>query len=479
MSNDCKNTPLVDLGVVAVSLYFTGSCDLQCTYCFQPKIKNHMKDENDKIREWLKSGKMEEDVLRVFGENIEALALWGGEPSINLDLLTERLESVYNKFPKLDSFSWSSNFASDRSLDVTKKFIQEVNRLNTSLKRLVKVNIQISIDGIPEINDKNRIGSRADRIMDHTTELLRFLNENKEFLKFFSMHFKGTHGSESLKWLAQPGNLKKHYDYFDEYRYEWEQEGFKYIPLGAETISLVYPGNYTQEDGYTLRSILETLYSSEFKKGPWKSSILPNFDFQFGIRLKNLLPSLTRGIIKEYKNEMECGTSCSAGRSCCGIDYNGNLHWCQSTYFFDKGTLNYIENNNLTTDFEKNQGYSFRNFDNYVKGVEVVNTSNPLAISRSLMIPREYISGHALRSQQTAMTINELAACGLIDRKYAEDKSLQNIVIAFFLYTAGDCPANNVWEFGSVWIKNNGIYKLLLNGAFDLMMNQEYLEKDA
>ena len=76
MSNDCKNTPLVDLGVIAVSLYFTGSCDLQCTYCFQPKIKNHMKDENDKIREWLKSGKMEEDVLRVFGENIEALALW-------------------------------------------------------------------------------------------------------------------------------------------------------------------------------------------------------------------------------------------------------------------------------------------------------------------------------------------------------------------------------------------------------------------
>ena len=462
---------LNSIGVVAANVYFAGSCDLACTYCFQPKIKSHMKSANDEIIKWIESGKMADDILRIFGPDTTDIAFWGGEPSMNLSHITPLLEDYYIKFPKLRKFGWSSNFASDRSVLATQDFIDRVITLNLKYNRDVEVDLQISIDGVPEVNDKNRIGSSAERIVNHTTQFVEWLNKDGLRPKYCpSTHFKGTQSAESLKWLGTGNNLEKHYRYFDHIRAEWEKMGLKVFPRGAEFLTFVYPGNYTKEDGELLARITKTLYSEDFQNMEWESSCKPTFDNQVTERVSSLYRFLKSGVIKTNKHELLGHTSCSAGRSCVGLDYKGNIHWCQGTYFFDEETQDYIKDNDLITDFEEKQGYSFRNFDKYINDIIITNVDNPLLLDRSLSMSRLFSNEMSLKNQYWEMMIGELASAGLISQCYRE-REWRELAKTYFLFS-GACPVNNVWEYGSVWITNNSQAKLILNGTLEYALER-------
>ena len=466
-----KKVLLNDVGVVAANVYFTGSCDLACTYCFQPKIKSHMKETNDKIIEWISSGKMAKDILEVFGPRTTDIAFWGGEPSMNLRPLVPVLEDYYKYFPELKQFSWSSNFASERSLESTKEFTDRVIELNLKYNHPVKIDLQISIDGVPEINDKNRIGSSADRISEHTTAFVKWVNEDPLRIETLpNIHFKGTQSAESLSWLNTGDNLLKHYKYFDHMRAGWEEAGYKVFPRGAEVLTFVYPGNYTQKDGYVLKEITEKLYSEEFQHQKWECSYPPSFDTQVSGRVYSLWDFLSRGIKKTDTYELLGHTTCSAGRSCIGLDYKGKIHWCQGTYFFDDETQDYIEKNDLVTDFEAKQGFSFRNFDKYINDIIVTDVKeNPLLTDRSLSIARGFAKNFSLKDQYWDLMIGELASAGLISPCFKEDKWKQ-LAKMYFLFS-GACPVDNVWEFGSIWTTSTSQVKLILNGAFEMILD--------
>jgi len=467
MNNEFK---LNDFGVQAANIYFSGTCDLACTYCFQPKIKGHMKSANDEIIKWISSGKMADDVLEIFGPDITDMSFWGGEPSINLEHITPVLEDIYQKFPKLEKFSWSSNFASDRSVTSTKNFVDQVIILNLKYDRHVKIHLQISIDGTPEINDANRIGSSAKRIVSHTTDFIKYLNDDKLRIETVgSPSFKGTQSAESLRWLNTDNNLEKHYRYFDEIRADWESQNLKVCPLGAEVLTFVYPGNYTQEDGHVLSEITSKLLSKEFRNLDWKAKNKPCFETQVSNRVNDIFRFLKSGVIKVDNTELLGHSSCSAGRSCFGLSYDRKLHWCQGTYFFDKETQKYIKENDLVTDFEEKQGFSFRNFDKYINDITVNSVDNKLLLLRSLNITKTYASNLTLKDSYLELIINELASAGQISPCYKE-KEWKDLAKMYMLFSAGGCPINNVWEFGSIWIATTAQLKLIFNGAFEQLM---------
>lgn len=459
---------LSDFGIEACNVYFTGICNLNCVYCFQPKLSSHMSEENNKIKEWLSSGKFIEDIKNIYGDNIKDLSLWGGEPTLNLPQLQERLEDIFKEFQKVISIDMSSNFSTSQIVSYVENFLLELERCNKLFDRKVIFNFQISIDGVSELNDKTRIGSSSDTIMSNVTEFLQFVTDNN--IKSVKISFKGTHGADGIKWLSEGDNLEKHYHYFDDYRALWEERKFSIIPKCAEYLTFVTPGHYTQEDGFNLAKITEKLVSKEFQEGPWKSSIKPTFDTQLSSKFKETFDHLLRYKVRDFEGELACNTTCGATRGIVGLSYDGRLHWCHSTYFFNQDSMNQIVENNLVHDFEKHYGFDFKNYENFVEGRSIVNTNNDIAVLRTINLGRGLNRYLSLRVQLFDMLVRELCISGQISSCF-EDSHMRNLAVGYLLYSGLECISNNNWEYGTPWIRGTDQFKLLLNGTFELYLD--------
>lgn len=475
--------PLINYGYVAANIYFVGTCNLKCVYCFQPKISDTMSDVNAKIVDWIESGEMEDDIEKYIGKNVENFSLWGGEPSINLPHLVKRLEYIYERFPKLTSIFYSTNISTHKLAQNSVDLVNEVTRLNRYYRergrKPVEVTIQTSIDGPPEINDPGRIGSSAVGIMDNITYLLEELNKIPPEDRCFHVHGKSTMSAETIRWFMQPHevyetNLEYHFRFFDEYHYKWSQFCDFYPRIGG--ITLVYPGNYTQEDGKVYAELTKLLLSDEFKNKDWK--IAPDLRTQTFHRVAAAYNLLNNTKMKTDTYELMCNCSCSAGRSCAGISYDKKYHWCQSTYFFDDTVNDKIQKDGLVTEFEKLHGFSFRNFDNYIRDVEVTPYDDSIRLARNLSLTDQFWTNSSTRLQYLDMMVRELAVAGQIDKQFL-DSTWRNLAVTYLLYGGNECPADNTWEHGSPYIRSTSHMKLMLNGAFQYTMNylKEHLDE--
>ena len=456
---------LNEYGFVAVNLYFSAICNLECTYCFQPKISGHMGEVNKEIIEWITSGKMEDDIEKYIGLDTEILSLWGGEPTINLPYLEDRLDYIVDRFPKFHQVTFSTNLSKRVLVDNIIQFVKKLKSLED--KRHVELHLQISIDGTPNINDKNRIGSSSDEIVSNIDYLLEALNTYDLNSHINKPSIKGTQGTESLRILSNPDELFNHYKYFSDLYNRWDTINAAKAPDNGEIITLVCPGNFTSEDGKNFANIAKTTLSSDFRKAyDWHKRI--RFSNQVIQRVHQFMDHLNDYSLNFFDRSLDFAKSfnCSAGKSCAGLTHNGEFHWCQSTYFFDKQAREYIKQQNLVTDFEKNQGFSFRNFENFVDDIEIAPYDNEFLLTRSIALMDTYNKSIPLKAHYLDVMIRELAAANQISAEYNDD-IWRKLATSYFLFAGTDCPANNVWENGSIWVRSTSHMRLILNGAFE------------
>ena len=462
---------LSEIGFEAVNIYFSGLCNLRCRYCFQPKIEEISKSINDKIIEWISSGRMEEDIIKYYGEKIKCISLWGGEPSINLPFLEKRLDEIYQKLPFLDTIQYSTNISTKKLTENSINFIRSVSLKNKKFNRNVLVDLQFSIDGPPEINDYNRIGAKADSIMDNITFLIEKIKDLPS--KDYNLVIKGTQSADTLSFLIKKNNLLEYYKYFDKYQAKWEKLLSKEkAPSGGTFISLVYPGNYTQKDGIAFKRLLELQNSKEFQKSyKWESEV--TFDNQVTSRIKKAFSNLRAGYYRDYKGELLNVCTCSAGKCCGGLTYDSQFHLCQATYMFNEDILKYIEDHNLITEFENKQGFSFRNFKNVIKENAVVSFNDDLKLSRLLYKLNYFNKDLSFKIQYFEIILSELATAGQISKCYLEP-IWRDLATAYLLFGGNECPADNIWEFSSPYIRSTSQMKLVFNGAFEYYINNFY-----
>ena len=164
-----------------------------------------MSENNKKIIDWIRSGDMENDILKYFGPDIEYIQLWGGETAINLPYLVDRLSSIYSKFTKLTAINYSTNISTKQLAKNTVDTICRIHELNKSFNRSVQINVQFSIDGPPEVNDKDRIGSSAVEIMENITYVLKSVRSiYEEAPGTFRFSSKSTMSADTLRWYLEP-----------------------------------------------------------------------------------------------------------------------------------------------------------------------------------------------------------------------------------------------------------------------------------
>lgn len=455
-------------GQISNTVYFSGKCNLKCVYCFHPKFPEQMKRINKEIRGWIKSGKMLEDMKYVHGEELKVFALWGGEPTFNLDLLTDQLPEFFKAFPKLEAIDFSTNISTKLIVGNIKLFIKGVHDINVESKRKVKIKIQLSLDGPSDLNNCNRVGSKSDKTVEQMTELIRFLVEGKYSNEEVELRGKSTQTMDSIRKLTDVKELISYFDFYDKVYGEWSKITRLYPRIHA--ITYVYPGRYTKEDGEDLLKFLKVLYESdELYEYPFK--YIKDFKEQLFHKWVGMYNTVDRKKYRVYGGEFEHGTACSVGGGDFGMGYDGNFHICQGTFFFDDQVMKEIESKDMVHEFEKTQGYSFRNFDNYIKDKWIFPYRNLLRTYRALFLLENYNKGLHFRHHANEIMIRQLAMSGLVDKKYMRD-GLDLDMFSMIMTMGGfSCVANNVWETGTVWTQSLSVIKLIGNGVLDYMMD--------
>lgn len=275
-------------------LILTEDCNLRCKYCYEDAGRccdNYMSFETAK-----KAADFLIDNVAKYGSRNIHFTFFGGEPLLNLNVMTDIRRYVVDKASKCNinySFSLITNCTIyNRQYE---EFILEWYKVEK------KVNIQISTDGIPELQDKNRItknGKPTSEIVKENILKLKKLFKNNDI----DFDFVDTHSVVTRHNIA---------DMFSSYKYLRE--------LGINNVSFVLPRDEYWDNDDISNYINQLILISDYV-------------YEECIKAGNLKPYIkAQKIIGEKTNII-----CEAAKSVCAITPDGDIYPCHRAYFYNR-----------------------------------------------------------------------------------------------------------------------------------------------
>lgn len=442
---------------VACELFSAGVCNIECNYCYIPKVQK-MKEVHKAIVAKIESGEYIEDLYKVYGKNLEHLSFWGTEPTLTLRYIKNILPQIFEKFPHLKSFSWSSNFIT--RMDDVVEFIKAIPK-----DKCINIDFQASLDGPTEITDKNRSPGATKKIVENIFWLASALKKIDLGNNTVTISSKPTWDINNMKYyLEDPKRMYDYYKFFDPL-IEVLQSSARVNPKVqnhfSSGFSLMVPGLYSVEDGKLFAKTIELMMQIEKEneeKHLFRYSGAPFNTYES--RLKRLF---TYG--NELHNKLDMFT-CSGGDSNWSLDERGFIHICHRSLFLNNS--DYVDQV-MANDEIKKWGVSV--FDkgsiNIAASKYVVDSRNQEDIDRFDYVMNGYHSMQQLKLSYGLSMIKELVAAGQMSPRYEKDKSLA-FTFVVFVNTGLSCPMENVLNTGNVHLQPVSLFRLFGNGAFEL-----------
>ena len=149
-----------------ITFWVTEKCNLACKYCYVHKQPKTMTLETAEQTIKYFTDKFDETVAA--GKRIN-VALHGGEPLLNFDVIRYIVETLKERYDGHIIFTMTTNGT------VFEKDIYDFIK--------GKVQISVSIDGNRTTNDTNRIYPNGESSFDKVMETLKFLKEQGEYIR--------------------------------------------------------------------------------------------------------------------------------------------------------------------------------------------------------------------------------------------------------------------------------------------------------
>jgi sulfatase maturation enzyme AslB (radical SAM superfamily) len=435
-----------------VSFGSSESCNLNCKYCYVPVFAKRTKTENKKLREWIKSGNLfkfleKNSSVKDFGY----IGLWGGEPTLNLDVIEPEIKKIIDYFPNFEKIDFSTNLSSDNCVDLLIDFITKV----LDYKSSIKFHIQVSIDGPDFIHNKNRRGSDVSKVLSNAEELVdrckKFQNPDETKIQFRS---KTTLSAENIQTIIDPENFYNFFKFWDE---ALSRSNLEKVLLPNP--SYVSPGKFTVKDGQNYAKLTNLLLNSNIKFNNIK---FPMYDQHF----RTLTTTIDLLRWAELGDENAIFRSyCSAGRDFFAFDKEKRIHWCQSDLAFNSNVIKQLEDRK-ESDFEKSIGFSYDNFDSFIKPI-IVDSEIELDKNRLFYSMKATHDNLIFKRNYNEALINALLMSGQIDKMFY-DKTMREI-FSLYVTNVTICVMDGRWNTGDVHINTESFLKLLGNGAFKIM----------
>lgn len=450
-----------------------GKCNLNCTYCYIPKT-GAMNSMHTDIAEYLSSGDFLDDMESTLGENIEAITLWGTEPTITLDLFTSKVPELVDRFPNLNHVGFSTNMISN-----TDSIIRLAKALPNG--REFELKVQYSIDGPPYITDKTRGMKNATNII--ISNLKRFYSD----VNTLDLGDKTVRTNCKITWDAPViqmfgsdiSKVGEFYDWFNELngsllalladredgtpfcsRYDKGMENLS-INLGV-CMSLGLPGNYTSDDGKKLAEVfkeIRRLHTDERDRFP---NIFGGFN-KYVMDLCQVLDSR-----EDVFGKPESFT-CAAGDTEYGVDHKGYLHGCHRTFYLnDERYVQSVKGDSKRQNWDK---------DSFDTGkIDSVNKNITAHVDDEYNKCRfAYINGgfHYFTKHRHARMfsmVKLMALAGQVSEVYLNDSVAK--LFAYAISKSFVCPMSDYVDFHNFRATSLGVIRVMGNGAFEDMLDE-------
>jgi len=426
---------LRELGIRGIRVDVSSVCNMNCEYCFIPKSKVMRKlqidvfNSLDKAEKWLKEA--------------SSLTLWGAEPAFGLIRVADILQSGDYYFNEI-------YFATNMTVS-PKIYLQALKKFNGKTR---KVRLQVSLDGYKEMHERTR-GKTWDRIVNNTKELVRAMND-VDISYELNIKFNTVVDANSIAWLAEDlARVDKWYQFFDEFVGELESISTNpNVKIGKPlSPNIAVPGKYTKQDGINFAKVVRRYIDNGYTFG------------QF-YRFVQLLKRPTDAIDKANKGNASCGAVFGS------IGYDrGTFHPCHRTYW--------LQDDEYVEDVIKNyeDWWTSRADRATIENVRrhIVSEDDEYRLKRMLYTLGATQIYPQLSFNYSYAMVKMLAKAGLISKIYLEKDWLARLLA---LYTAMGirCVMENWIVTGSVHITPASYFKLLGNGAFELLVEHHKKE---
>lgn len=418
----------------ALSIFGGAKCTLECTYCYIKKTKAI--NEMDKgLEKWLKDPKFPDLINR---KKITSIALWGGEPTLHLDIISDNFGKYKKLFPNLSDIHISTNMTFPKHFEKFSKTLSSNN---------LEFHLQISDDGL--FNEDNR-GVKDNVIMKNA---LRFIKSLKDNDCKFDYHFKSTGTIDNFKTLTNDDKLYEYFSHYNNFAGKIKEIiGDSFIPMVSGE-SIICPGAYTSNDGKILSNYLNNA-AKLISSGKFNDLTNIRPDLLYTGRWASSLDRM-----RDFNNRQREFT-CSAGDSNVAIDTLNGIHLCHRPLYF-------VYDNHVD---------SIKTLDNctnddvdYLKSgiVDVYKKYYNLSDEFKRLHMRTLHDNYKHRISNATATIMEAACSNQVSPIYKDKRAAE--IFAIYLNTCSYCSIENFFITSSWHITPLSIIRLFGNGAFELI----------
>ena len=274
--------------ITSAYLILTENCNLRCTYCFEGGTrcvtKYMSKEVAFKTVDFLIQQAVEYDVDKI------KITFFGGEPMLCTDLM-------------IDIMNYAEEKAKANGKDTQYSIITNGTIYNEKVERFLDVwreykgrlDIQLSIDGIPEIQNANRPCATAELKSSELVESA--VPKFKEYFQKYSLDRDGLH----IHACVSKTSLPKIYD------------SFLYFTRDLGIINSNFA--WVMEDN-------------------WDDNDLIIFSEQLQKIVKQLIKTTTNTKRFPFKS-LEKSSGCSSGQNLISVDTDGNIYPCHRFFFYN------------------------------------------------------------------------------------------------------------------------------------------------
>lgn len=318
-------------------------CNLNCSYC---EINNSIEDDinivkNNEIRMALKDNIYINNIKTYFNENkinpqnIFKISLWGGEPTINLDIFYNFFEELIIFFPNIQYFQITSNFINITNLI---SFLSQVNNNKIFNKNFI---IQVSYDG----KNQTKINRNTDFSIIYNNLLL--FNQNKIFWKNLNVCLKiNSVLSESFIYENIENFYKEYIQLINQFQIDEIYLNIQHPLILSKENSKQFSLQILKLQKIIKNSKIKITFLEALKK----------------VKKENINENIINIFYK--KNNKKYFRHCGIGEQKITLLYTGKNIYCHDAIFGENlNTKNDLRKNQQNTDFFQNTAIFNYNFD--------------------------------------------------------------------------------------------------------------------